>query len=99
MLEDAVSENYVHNKSNISDSTPIKTIDAEDTMENPSDNSEDSADLSTSQFVPLVSYLSPTLDRLVSPYQLLTRQEVPRTGISPGYSRDTRALFLHVWVF
>lgn len=93
MLEDAVSENYVHNKSNISDSSPTKTMDAEDTMENPSDDSEDSADLSTSQFVPLISYLSPTLGRLVSPYQLLTRQEVPRTGMSPRYSRDTRALF------
>ena len=80
-------------KFNISDSTPIKIMDAEDTMENPSDNSEDSADLSNSQFFPLVSYLSPTLGRLVSPYQLLTRREVPRTGMSPRYSRDTRALF------
>ena len=80
-------------KFNISDSTPIKIMDAEDTMENPSDNSEDSADLSNSQFSPLVSYLSPTLGRLVSPYQLLTRREVPRTGMSPRYSRDTRALF------
>ena len=48
-------------KFNISDSTPIKIMDAEDTMENPSDNSEDSADLSNSQFVPLVSYLAPIL--------------------------------------
>ena len=32
---------------------------------------------------PLISYLIPTLDRLVAPYQLLTRQEVPREGMSP----------------
>ena len=48
-------------------------------MENQSDNSY-SADLRTSQFVPMISYLPPTLSRLVSLYQLLTRQEVPRTG-------------------
>jgi hypothetical protein len=89
MLEDAVSENYVHNTSYISDSSPTKTMEAEDTMENASDDTEDSADLSTSQFVPLISYLSPTLGRLVSPYQHLTRQEVPGIGMSPRYSRDT----------
>ena len=44
MLEDAVSENFVHNKSDISDSTPTKTMDAEDTMEERCFNSEDSTD-------------------------------------------------------
>ena len=39
MLEDAVIENYVHDQSYISDSTPNLTIDAEDTMENQSDDS------------------------------------------------------------
>lgn len=67
-------------KSNISDYTPYQTMDAEDTMENTRDKSEDSVDLSKSRFVPLTSCISPTLGRLVSPFQPVTRQEVPTTA-------------------
>ena len=55
--DNCLRESYVHKQCIISDSTPNKTMNA---IENPSDDSEDSACLSTSQFVPLISYLSPT---------------------------------------
>ena len=41
----------------------------------------------TTQAVPLISYLSPTLGRLVSPYSVLTRQESLVTGMSPRLGR------------
>ena len=80
----AVSENNVHYKFNTHDSTPTK--DAKNLSDN---NSTD--DLNTRQVVPNISNLSPTLGWLVSPYQLLIRQEVFRTGMYHRYSRDTRS--------
>ena len=91
MLEEALSEDCVPSNTTISFSkVQMKSVDTEDKVENVSDDSEDSADLRTSQFVPIISYISPTLGRLVSPYHLLTRQEVPSTGMSPRYSKDNK---------
>ena len=42
----------------------------------------------TTQAVPLISYLSPTLGRLVSPFSVLTRQESLVTGMSPRLGRS-----------
>jgi hypothetical protein len=36
------------------------------------------------EFVPVISYMSPSLGRLVSPLKLLTRQEEPMTGRAPA---------------
>ena len=92
MLEDVLSDTYIPSQMNLNASKAMmKTTETEDDVT--SDDSENSKDLSTSQFVPLISYLSPTLGRLVSPYHLLTRQEVPRTGMSPRYSRGDSRLF------
>ena len=43
----------------------------------------------TTQAVPLISYLSPTLGRLVSPFTVLTRQESLVTGMSPRLANLT----------
>lgn len=91
MLEDAVGDNFVHNITFSEQLTSTEVNEEEPTKtDQNNDPREDSADLTTTQFVPLISYLSPTLGRLVSPYQLLTRQEVPRTGMSPRYSRNAK---------
>jgi len=91
MLEDAVDENCVDNNFSLSGQKSLKVSEMEDDTEDQKCvESDGAADLSTSQFVPLISYLSPTLGRLVSPYQVLTRQEMPRTGMSPRYSRNTK---------
>ena len=42
-----------------------------------------------SQAVPLISYLSPTLGRLVSPLSVLTRQESLVTGMSPRMTKSS----------
>ena len=44
-----------------------------------------------SQAVPLISYLSPTLGRLVSPLSVLTRQESLVTGMSPRLGSLTKS--------
>eukprot|EP00092_Neocalanus_flemingeri_P027091 GFUD01029377.1.p1 GENE.GFUD01029377.1~~GFUD01029377.1.p1 ORF type:complete len:2023 (+),score=566.09 GFUD01029377.1:57-6125(+) len=91
MLEEALIDDCIPSRTAVSGSIGHnKTLDTEDTEENISENSEDSADLRTTQFVPIISYVSPTLGRLVSPYHMLTRREVPRTGQSPRYSRDNK---------
>ena len=41
----------------------------------------------TTQAVPIISYLSPILGRMVSPYSVLTRQESLVTGMSPSLTR------------
>ena len=43
------------------------------------------------QAVPLISYLSPTLGRLVSPFTVLTRQESLVTGMSPRLGSLTKS--------
>ena len=56
-------------------------------MENQCDDSEDSADLSTSQFVPFISYLSPTLGRLGWCLPTSSSPGNMSPGMSPRYSR------------
>jgi len=94
MLENVLNEKYVHSQNECQSSTtpPLETMEKKDGAEERVDGS---CDLQTSQFVPLISYVSPTLGRLVSPYQLLTRQEIPKTGMSPKYSRESKLSFNH----
>ena len=60
---------------------PVHSFEMEEEEDNVEDSAEDQQEtvsLRASESVPLISYLSPTLGRLVSPYSLLTR----RTNLS-----------------
>ena len=60
---------------------PVHSFEMEEEDDNVEDSAEDQQEtvsLRASESVPLISYLSPTLGRLVSPYSLLTR----RTNLS-----------------
>jgi len=50
------------------------------------EESEKEEEESRREFVPLISYISPSLARLVSPLSVMTRQEVVSTGRSPRHS-------------
>ena len=51
---------------------------------------KDFSSVRLNQAVPLISYLSPTLGRLVSPLSVLTRQESLATGMSPRLGNLTK---------
>jgi len=89
MLEDALSDSYEPSKrQKVSvyddDENDCDPENAEDMTE---DVYEDEDELMyTREHVPVISYLSPSLGRLVSPHAVITRQEVHQTGMSPRNS-------------
>lgn len=89
MLENALSDNYEPSKRQKLSVYEDKENDcdpenAEDMVEDVWEEEEEL--MYTREHVPVISYLSPSLGRLVSPRAVVTRQEVFHTGMSPRNS-------------
>jgi len=77
----------------MADRGPCKNVFSHDFLYNDKDDVEkaeesekEDEEESRTEFVPLISYISPSLARLVSPLSVMTRQEVVSTGRAPRHS-------------
>jgi len=92
MLEKALSTDYIPRPSfNHSNLSMTVEVGGDSLMAYSSDGeSNDESPCGEVEYVPLISYLSPSLGHLVSPLNLLTRAENIRTGMSPRNSSASR---------
>jgi len=96
MLENALSDDYEPSKrlklSNCDDDEDDSDPETGEDLEE--DVWEEDEVMFTREHVPVISYLSPSLGRLVSPHSVTTRQEIHQTGMSPRNSfRSTQNTF------
>merc|ERR1712181_61877 len=64
--------------------------DHDDDVEKAEESENEDEEESRREFVPVISYISPSLARLVSPLSVMTRQEVVATGRAPRHSSTPR---------
>merc|ERR1711874_825135 len=86
MLENALSEDYQPPTVKMDQDDGGTDDDSEDDPEMGLDLEDDEM-MYTREHVPVISYVSPSLGRLVSPHSVTTRLEVHATGMSPRNSR------------
>ena len=74
----------------MADRGPCKNVFSQDSLHNDDDDAgraeereKEDEEESRTEFVPVISYISPSLARLVSPLSVMTRQEVKTTTGQP----------------
>ena len=74
----------------MADRGPCKNVLSQDSLYNDNDDAgraeereKEDEEESRTEFVPVISYISPSLARLVSPLSVMTRQEVKTTTGRP----------------
>ena len=74
----------------MADRGPCKNVFSQDSLHNDDDDTgraeereKEDEEESRTEFVPVISYISPSLARLVSPLSVMTRQEVKTTTGQP----------------
>ena len=79
MLEEAV-------RGEVRTVLPRPIAGGEEQVEGQEEEHEEEEEEARTEFVPIISYISPSLGRLVSPLKVLTRQESLATGRAPRHS-------------